>query len=256
MLVIIIASALLYILWATPDLWTKLTKHFGILAWILHAVICFSSLIDENGWKLNIINAILLVSWLSVMVVFIFRINSYWVKIPLVFFVLASFILLDTNPVLAYHHYKEFSWQLDLHISLSMLSYSILSVATLFAVSLFIHIRKIRNTQFNLKNQSSKNGLMSLIDEEKKLFQLIILGWLVLSTSLLSGVIFIDDFVQQHLGHKVVFSILAWLIYGLLIVGRLSKGWRGEKLIILTISGMTLLATGYLGSKIVLEWFI
>ena len=222
MLVIIIASALLYIIWSTPDLWDKFNLHFGILAWVLHAIISFSSLIDENGWKLNIINAVLLVSWLSVAVVFAFRIKSYWVKIPLVFFVLASFLLLDTNPILAYQHYKEFSWQLDLHISLSMLSYSILSVATLFAVSLFMHIRKIRNTQFNLKDTNANTGLMSLIDEEKKLFQLIILGWLVLSTSLLSGVIFIDDFVQQHLGHKVVFSILAWLVYGLLIIGRLS----------------------------------
>lgn len=251
MVAIIILSALLYILWMTPELWVKFIKYFGILAWLLHASICFISLIDDNGWKLNIVNSILLVSWLSVMVVFIFKINSQWVKIPLVFFVLSSFLLLDNNPALTYHHYKEFSWQLDLHISLSMLAYSVLSVATLYAVSLWVHIKKIKNSNFN-----AGSGMISLMDEENKLFHIIFLGWLILTTSLISGVIFINNFMQQHLGHKVVFSLLAWLIFGLLILGRTTNGWRGEKLITLTITGMTLLAIGYLGSKIVLEWIL
>ncbi|MCB1595282.1 MAG: cytochrome c biogenesis protein CcsA, partial [Xanthomonadales bacterium] len=99
-------------------------------------------------------------------------------------------------------------------------------------------------------------GLGALIEQEKKLSHIIFLGWLVLTTSLLSGVLFIDDFINQHIGHKVVFSFLAWLIFGILIAGRLTKGWRGEKLISLTILGMSLLAMGYLGSKIVIEWIL
>ncbi|MBL4661138.1 MAG: cytochrome c biogenesis protein CcsA [Alcanivoracaceae bacterium] len=251
MLVIIILSALFYLFWLLPKSGLRLSNYLGFFAWLLHAVVCFYSLFDEHGWKLNIANAVLLVSWLSVMIVFIFKINSRWVKIPLVIFVLASFSLLDLNPVLAYHHYIEFSWQLDLHVSLSMLSYSVLSVATLYAVSLWIHIKKIKNP-----HSIASSGLVSLMEEERKLFHIIFLGWLILSTSLLSGVIFIENFMEQHLGHKVVFSILAWLIFGILILGRMTKGWRGEKLISLTIMGMTLLATGYLGSKIILEWII
>lgn len=251
MQIIIILSGLLYLLWATPKPRIPYAHYWGIVAWLLQAVICFNSLFDENGWKLNIGNAILLVSWLSVLIVMLFKLKSAWVKIPLVGFVIISLILIDVNPVLGYHHYKEFSWQLDLHISLSMLAYAVLVVATLFAVSLLVHIKKIKNSQFD-----SNGSLLSIIDEEKKLFQLIFLGWLILSTSLLSGVIFVDDFIGQHLGHKVIFSMLAWLVFGFLILGRMTKGWRGEKLILLTISGMTLLAIGYLGSKIVLEWVI
>jgi len=251
MLIIIVASALLYVAWLVAEPKFKYFNYFAYAAWILHAAVCFYSLFDENGWKLHIVNAILFVSWLSVLLVLIFKLTSTWVKFPLVFFVLIAFVLVDVNPVLAYHHYQEFSWQLDLHISLSMLAYSILSVATLYAVSLWVQIKKIKNSNFDIGK-----GLVSIIDEEKKLFYIIILGWLVLSMSLISGVIFIDSFLQQHLGHKVVFSILAWLIFGTLIFGRMTRGWRGEKLITLTIMGMTLLATGYLGSKIVLEWLI
>jgi len=88
------------------------------------------------------------------------------------------------------------------------------------------------------------------------LFNLVFLGWLILTTSLISGLLFIENFVQQHLGHKVVFSLIAWLIFGVIILKRLSKGLRGEKLISLTLIGMFLLAIGYMGSKIVLEWLI
>ncbi len=248
MLGLILISALFYILWTTPFKKAVISHYSGIVAWIIHAVICYNNLFDENGWMLTISNSILLVSWLAVLVVLVFKLQSLWIKIPITFFALISFILINNQQTV--RPYKDFSWQLDLHISLSMLAYAILVVATLFALSLWVHIKRIKNSQFNGPN------IMSVMDEEKKLFQLIILGWLILTTSLLSGVIFIDNFMAQHLGHKVVFSLLAWLTFGLLILGRLSKGWRGEKLIILTIVGMFALATGYLGSKIVMEWIL
>jgi ABC-type uncharacterized transport system permease subunit len=251
MLAIIIVSALLYVFWVVFKADSKYTNSASYLAWLLHAIICFYSIFDENGWKLNIVNAVLLVSWISVLVVFLFKLKSHWVKIPLVIFVLSIFAFLDIKSDFAYHDYIEFSWQLDLHITLSMLSYSIFVVATLFAISLLIYIVKLRNSEFD-----SNHSLLSIINEEKKLFNLISLGWLLLSTSLLSGVLFVDDFINQQLGHKVLFSLLAWIMFGIVILGRLSKGWRGEKLIWLTIIGMTLLATGYLGSKIVLEWIL
>jgi ABC-type uncharacterized transport system permease subunit len=249
--IVIILSGLLYLLWSSPKGKIPYASYLGIIAWLLQAMVCFNSLFDENGWNLDIGNAILLVSWLSVLIVFIFRLTSIWIKIPLVVFVIISLFLVDFNPIAEHHHYQQFSWKMDLHITLSMLAYAILVVATLYAVSLLVHIKKIKNSQFD-----SNNSLLSIIDEEKKLFQLISLGWLILSTSLLSGMIFVDDFIAQHLGHKVVFSILAWIVFGLIIFGRLTKGWRGEKLIVLTIAGMSLLAMGYLGSKIVLEWII
>lgn len=251
MLAIIVFTALFYLLWVVIKPQNKYVNALGLAAWLLQAVVCAYSLFDENGWKLTIVNAILLVSWLSVFIVLTYKLNSRWVKVPLVFFVILSLLIIDINPILEFHHYQQFSWQLDLHISLSMLAYAVLSVATLFAVSLLVHIKKIKNSKFD-----NTSNLLSVVDEEKKLFQLIALGWLILSTSLISGVIFVEDFMQQHLGHKVVFSILAWLVFGLIILGRMTKGWRGEKLISLTIAGMTFLAIGYLGSKIVLEWLI
>ncbi|MCF6288391.1 MAG: cytochrome c biogenesis protein CcsA [Proteobacteria bacterium] len=248
MTAIFVVTSLAYLVWALNK---GYSKYVGYLAWLLHAVICFNLVFDENGWKLYLSNAVLLVAWLSIFIVFIFKLESIWVKIPLVFFVITALLLNYLNPVLEYQNYTGFSWQLDLHISLSMFSYALLTVSSLYAISLYTQIVKIKNTNF-----TTNNSLLSLIDAEKKLFHLIFIGWLVLSTSLLSGVIFIENFSNQNIGHKVVFSLLAWLLFGAIILGRIIKGWRGEKLIILTIVAMTLLATGYLGSKIIMEWIL
>ncbi len=248
MLALIISTCLLYGLWLIPSKSFRFASYLGYLAWILHGIICYNSIFDANGWKLNIANSVLLVSWLSVMIVFWYKLTSLWVKIPLVFFVCLSLIIIYFNFSSHPIDYKMFSWQLDLHISLSMLAYSIFVVATLFAISLYSHIKTIKNKPFSVGS-----SLVSIVDEEQKLFKLIFLGWLVLTTSLFSGVVFVEDFMQQHLGHKVFFSILAWLVFGGIIFARLTRGMRGEKLIVTTIFGMFFLATGYLGSKIVLE---
>ena len=88
---------------------------------------------------------------------------------------------------------------------------------------------------------------------EQILFELIWIGMGLLSISLVSGVLFIDDFFAQHLVHKTFFSAAAWCIYAVLIFGRLQLGWRGQKAVRWTIGGFTALMMGYFGSKFVLE---
>jgi ABC-type uncharacterized transport system permease subunit len=57
----------------------------------------------------------------------------------------------------------------------------------------------------------------------------------------------------QHLVHKTVLSVLAWLVFGGLLLGRRVWGWRGRKAIVWTLSGFAILILAYFGSKFVLE---
>jgi ABC-type uncharacterized transport system permease subunit len=57
----------------------------------------------------------------------------------------------------------------------------------------------------------------------------------------------------QHLVHKTVLSVMAWLVFGGLLLGRRVWGWRGQKAIRWTLSGFLLLILAYFGSKFVLE---
>ena len=91
---------------------------------------------------------------------------------------------------------------------------------------------------------------------ESLLFKLITTGFLLLSVSLISGLLFINDIFAQHLLHKTVLSIMAWLVFGLLLWGRGRYGWRGSLAVRMTLAGIVLLLLGYFGSKLVLEVFL
>jgi ABC-type uncharacterized transport system permease subunit len=76
---------------------------------------------------------------------------------------------------------------------------------------------------------------------------------MLLTVSLLSGLVFVDDLFSQHLVHKTTLSIMAWLAFGLLLWGRWRYGWRGRSAVRLTLAGIVLLLLAYFGSKLVLE---
>ncbi len=88
---------------------------------------------------------------------------------------------------------------------------------------------------------------------ENLLFQTLWVGFFLLSLSLVSGVMFVDDLLGQHLAHKTVLSIAAWLVFTVLLWGRVRHGWRGRTAIRWTLGGFALLGLAYFGSRVVLE---
>ncbi|MEE9332210.1 MAG: cytochrome c biogenesis protein CcsA, partial [Methylophilaceae bacterium] len=90
---------------------------------------------------------------------------------------------------------------------------------------------------------------------ENLLFKVITLGFLLLTMTLMSGMLFSEQIFGKPLqfNHKVIFSIASWFIYGWLLFGRFKYGWRGLKAIRWTLSGFGLLLLAYIGSKFVSE---
>jgi ABC-type uncharacterized transport system permease subunit len=78
-------------------------------------------------------------------------------------------------------------------------------------------------------------------------------GLLFLTLSLVSGFIFIEDLFAQHLAHKTILSIVAWISFSGLLLGRIKYGWRGQTAVKWTLTGFILLLLAYFGSKLVLE---
>ncbi|HLA31971.1 MAG TPA: cytochrome c biogenesis protein CcsA, partial [Pseudomonas sp.] len=91
---------------------------------------------------------------------------------------------------------------------------------------------------------------------ESLLFGFLWGGWLLLSLSLLSGALFINDLFAQHLAHKTILSCFAWVVFGVLLWGRHQLGWRGHKAIRWTLAGFCLLMLAYFGSKLVREFIL
>jgi ABC-type uncharacterized transport system permease subunit len=88
---------------------------------------------------------------------------------------------------------------------------------------------------------------------ERVLFELIWAGMALLSVSIISGLIFIDNMFAQHLAHKTVLSFVAWGVLAVLLTGRYRFGWRGMRAVKWTLWGCGFLPLAYFGSKFVLE---
>ena len=140
-------------------------------------------------------------------------------------------------------------WRIAIHAVLALVAFATLAVAALVAVMLGIQDRALRARRFNTWMQ----GAPPLTEVEALMFQLIGTGFAVLSLALVSGVMFVHDLFAQHLVHKTVLAIAAWLVFGALLLGRWRFGWRGQRAIRLVLTGVSLLVLAYLGSKFVLE---
>ena len=88
---------------------------------------------------------------------------------------------------------------------------------------------------------------------ESLLFQLLAGGLFLLSLGLISGFMFVENLMAQHLVHKTVLSLLAWCVFALLLWGRHQRGWRGRIAVNYTLGGFALLALAFFGSEFVLQ---
>ena len=85
------------------------------------------------------------------------------------------------------------------------------------------------------------------------MFELILTGTVILSVSIVAGIYYVEDLFAQHLIHKTVLTVIAWIVYGILTTGHFRHGWRVNTAVMLCASGFALLTLGFYGSKLVLE---
>ena len=141
------------------------------------------------------------------------------------------------------------SFGTTVHLVSSVLAFGLLSIAGLYALCVFVIDHFLRHHHLNPLVRS----LPPLEVLEDLLFKVIAAGFILLTVSLFSGIMFINDIFAQHLVHKTILSILAWLVFGVLLWGRWRYGWRGSLAVRLTLAGIVLLLLSYFGSKFVLE---
>jgi ABC-type uncharacterized transport system permease subunit len=144
---------------------------------------------------------------------------------------------------------EPLNWRLLLHAWLALLAYATLAIAALLAIFLWAQERALRRREFH----RWLRALPPLTELETLLFRTIAVGFVLLGAVLLTGVLFVDDLLAQHLVHKTVLSLLSWLAFGALLLGRWRYGWRGATAVRWTLAAMALLLLAFFGSKFVLE---
>ena len=140
-------------------------------------------------------------------------------------------------------------WRLQLHAWLALLAYAALAVAALIAVMLWFQERALRRHQLH----GWLRALPPLVQLEALLFRSLGASFALLTLALITGVMFVEDLLAQHLWHKTVLSVLSWIVLAVLLFGRWRFGWRGPRAVKLTLTSMLLLLLAFFGSKFVLE---
>jgi ABC-type uncharacterized transport system permease subunit len=217
---------------------------------VLHSAYLVLSTQQSDGFNFSFFNAAGIVGLFIILILLVGTIDKPLEKLGIAIFPLAA-VLLTLELVFPdkTHRLAANNWQMGLHVLSSIIAFSLLNIAALQALLLAIQDQQLRSHH----PKRLILALPPLQAMETLLFQMIGTGLFFLTTSLFSGFIFIEDLFAQHLVHKTVLSMIAWIIFSGLLTGRIRYGWRGHTAIKWTVIGFLLLLLAYFGSKLVLE---
>jgi len=241
------------ILWIYPRENRSSSKRIllmlSIFAVSLHTLVLYQSIITPAGINLGFFNAASVVAYVIVLLLLFSLPHKPVENLLIILFPLAALTIV----LAAFFHVERILstdvFGVQIHILASILAYSLLSLSAFQAVFLAVQEYSLRHKHFRWVMRR----LPPLKVMEILLFQMIAIGFFLLSVSLVSGIIFLEDIFAQHLVHKTVLSIAAWFIFAILLWGRWFYGWRGSIAIRWHLSGFFMLMLAYFGSKLVLE---
>lgn len=261
-LLIALPTALLYLaggfttglrLFTTPDRRRPpraLGIGLGLAGVVLHTVLLGQTLYVDGGLNLSFFNAMSVSAWLMALLLLTAALRRPIENLGIFLLPLAAVsVVLEVRYPLVDLLPPDAPPGLDLHVLVSLLAYSLLTLAAVQAVLLAIQDAKLHRHHPG----GFVRALPPLQTMESLLFEMITIGFVLLGLALLSGFVFLEDMFAQHLVHKTVLSIVSWLVFGVLLWGRYRHGWRGRVAIRWTLAGFVVLALAYFGSKAALE---
>ena len=225
----------------------------GVAALVLHGGALFSATVHDGSLSLGVTEALSVFAWQAALLLWTLSrvqpVQMLGVAIYPVAAVAALTAALWPTPVSAI---PLSDWKIQLHVVLSLFSAGFLTLAAAQAVTLALQERLLHDRA----PHPLVDALPPLQTMEHLLFLMIGLGFFMLSLSLLSGLLFVDNLMAQHLAHKTVLSVAAWGLFAFLLWGHWRWGWRGRTAIRWTLVGYGVLILAYFGSKLVLEQFL
>lgn len=159
-------------------------------------------------------------------------------------FIIVAIIFRNLEP-----HLVAVNVAIGSHILLSIISYSLLTMASLQAALWSWQNHQLKSHQLG----KIIKILPALQTMEALIFELVLAGVITLALGMAIGFTFIDNIFAQQLVHKTVLSLFGLFIFSVVLWGRYQLGWRGNTAGRWVIGGFCMLMLAYFGSKLVLE---
>ena len=140
---------------------------------------------------------------------------------------------------------------LPLHWALGIASYGLFAAAV-------VHAGLMTRAEKQIRLAAAPQSGVPLLTLERFTFRFVTAGFVLLSATLLAGWFFGEHLygaagARWKWDHKAVFSVLSWMTFGTLLIGRARFGWRGRRAVRFVYAGAVLLLLAYAGSRFVLE---
>ena len=227
----------------------------ALLGLVGHCVVTQNTLI-QTGSNSTLTLSLLGVSNLVVgVMLLVVAISSIKVKTDSLLLLLLPLVMLNLLGLVAVPAGQTQPIQLDggqiSHILLSISAYAALMTAALQSILIAVQERRLRSLQSGLF------GLLPPMEAMEALFIAILwLGLGLLTLSIATGTLFLQDMFDQRLVHHTVLTSLSWLVYAGFLAGHHLFGWRGVIAVRWNLAAFALLLLGYLGSKFVIEYLL
>lgn len=233
----------------SPALWISLA------AVSIHALVIYLTLSPQDQWSMGMTNAFSLIACavaaVFTVLAFLRPIENLGVAVmPSAAIAVLGAWLWPADSQALVTPSKQFA----LHLSLSVTAYAFLTLAVVQAILLSTQERRLRHREPGRVFKA----LPPIQTMETILFLLTGIGFVLLTLTLVSGAIYTRSLlgVTFTFNHHTVLTLLAWIIFGTLLVGRFFFGWRGRHAVHWTIGGFVVLVLAYFGTKYVVEFIL
>lgn len=221
-------------------------------ALVIHAAGLYDALFADIGMRFSFSFALSLMMWLAVL---IYWLESFMARmegmqpmvLPLAAICTILPVIFPNVHLVAHANATGFK----LHFLTAMLAYSLLTLSALHAIFMGFTERALHNRSL----KRSLSSLPPLLAMESLLFKMLLLGFILLTLTVGSGVFFSEEIFGKALtiDHKTLFAFASWGIFATLLIGRHAWGWRGKRALRWTLAGFALLILAYVGSRFVAE---
>lgn len=238
---------------SAPGTYSKRVWLSNIAAVVAHGFFIALYLSPQGFAQLNFLTALTIISWL----LGLFSVSrggqlaSLMLRPAIFGFAAVSIALMQLLPKSPAAS-GTMTVELALHIMLSLLAFSLLTLAALYAVQI-LYLNRV------LKERSARAldaHLPPLMAVEQYFFRLLTAGTILLTLALIAGLLFVDNMFAKEQLHKTILSVVAWFFFGMITALHYARGLRGRPMVLLTLIASALLTLGYFGSRVVRDVFL
>lgn len=232
---------------ASSRLSATAARNALLLAWVLHAAVLVWGLWGDSP-RFGFAPALSMTAWLVLTMYAIERqlfpqLKARWTLAVLGAAAIMLTLLFPGQPL----QVAASAW-LPLHLALGIACYGLFAAAV-------VHAWLMTRAERHIRQAEDPQSGIPLLTLERLTFRFVTAGFVLLTATLLAGWLF-GEMLYGHAGrwdHKSIFSLLSWITFAALLLGRSRFGWRGRNAVRMLYAGAGLLLLAYVGSRFVME---